>query len=161
MILAAGDLHLIKLCVGVEHPDELAKWQAKRRKQTGRSASFHVTRMWPKRKTELLDGGSLYWVMKGFIKARQEIVGMEPVEGEDGISRCAFLLNPDIVKVELTPRKAFQGWRYLQGIQVPRDIIETGDQGEHMPENLRHELARLGVRRLNDVPCESFDRSSS
>lgn len=149
--LATGDLHLIKLCVGVERPEELKKWQEKRRIQTGRSAAFHITRMWPRRQDELLDGGSLYWVMKGLIKARQEITGLEQVVGEDGISRCAILLKEDIVNVELTPKRAFQGWRYLQGIKVPRDTIETSDRDDDLPDSLRRELAQLGVRRLSDV----------
>jgi len=105
--VATGDLHLIKLCVGVEHPRELVAWQAKRRAQTGRNESFHITRMSPKRADELLDGGSLYWIMKGFIKARQTIIGLETVTGDDGISRCAILLNPNVVNTSLTPRRAF------------------------------------------------------
>lgn len=101
--------------------------------------------MWPKRATELLDGGSLYWVMKGFIKARQQIIGLERVTGEDGIARCAILLDTNVVNIELTPRRAFQGWRYLEGAQIPRDS-ETGSQEIDLPEALIHELARLGVR---------------
>ncbi len=89
--------------------------------------------------------------MKGLIKARQEITGLEQVVGEDGISRCAILLKEDIVNVELTPKRAFQGWRYLQGIKVPRDTIETSDRDDDLPDSLRRELAQLGVRRLSDV----------
>ena len=143
--MSTGQLHLIKLCVGVEHPQELIDWQAKRRAQTGRDSAFHVTRMWPRRQDELLDGGSIYWVMKGFIKARQRIIGLDQVTGEDGISRCAILLDTNVVNVSLTPRRAFQGWRYLEGAQVPRDS-ETGPEGEELPEALAHELAQLGVR---------------
>lgn len=142
----AGELNLIKLCVGVEHPDELIAWQAQRRAETGRSASFHVTRMWPRRSKELLAGGSLFWVMKGFIKARQQIIALEPQESDDGITRCAIILQPDVVNVELTPRRAFQGWRYLSGAQVPRDIGETGSRDRKLPEALEYQLAQLGVR---------------
>lgn len=144
--MPTGDLNLIKLCVGVEHPSELVSWQAKRRTQTGRAHSFHITRMWPRRQDELLDGGSLYWVMKGFIKARQKIIDLEKVEGEDGITRCAILLDPNVVNTELTPRRAFQGWRYLSGAQVPRDISGTGPKEAELPEALEYELAQLGVR---------------
>lgn len=144
--MPGGELHLIKLCVGVESPDQLVDWQAKRRAQTGRDHSFHITRMWPRREAELLQNGSLYWVMKGFIKARQEITGLERITGDDGIARCAILLNPNVVNVELTPRRAFQGWRYFEGAQVPRDISETRSQESELPESLVHELARLGVR---------------
>lgn len=144
--MATGNLHLIKLCVGVEHPAELVAWQEKRRAETGRNESFHITRMWPKRAQELLDGGSLYWVMKGFIKARQKIIGLEETMGADGISRCAILLSPNVVNIELTPRRAFQGWRYLEGARVPRDISETKSQEAELPEGLAIELAQLGVR---------------
>lgn len=137
---------MIKLCVGVEHPAELVAWQEKRRRETGRNESFHVTRMWPKRADELLDGGSLYWVMKGFIKARQEIIGLEKQESADGITRCAILLNPNVVNIELTPRRAFQGWRYFRGAEVPRDIVGTRSQEDSLPEDLEYELAQLGVR---------------
>jgi len=143
--MSSGQLHMIKLCVGVEHPQELIEWQTKRRAQTGRSSAFHITRMWPRREDALLDGGSLYWVMKGFIKARQKIIGLERVTGDDGISRCAILLDEDVVNIELTPRRAFQGWRYLEGAQVPRDS-ETGSQEIEIPDALAYELAQLGVR---------------
>jgi len=140
-----AQLHIIKLCVGVEHPQELIDWQIKRRAQTGRDHAFHVTRMWPRREEELLDGGSIYWVMKGFIKARQRIIGLDRVTGEDGIARCAILLDSNLVNVELTPRRAFQGWRYLEGAQIPRDS-ETGSQEIELPDTLAYELAQLGVR---------------
>lgn len=144
--MATGELHLIKLCVGMENPKELIEWQNRRRKETGRDEAFHITRMWPRRAQELMDGGSLYWVMKGFIKARQKIIGLEAITGNDGINRCAILLSPNVVNIELTPRRAFQGWRYLEGALIPRDIEEKGDQQQELPDTLQHELARLGVR---------------
>ena len=83
--------------------------------------------------------------MKGFIKARQRIIGLDRVTGEDGIARCAILLDSNLVNVELTPRRAFQGWRYLEGAQIPRDS-ETGSQEIELPDTLAYELAQLGVR---------------
>ena len=68
-------LHLIKLCVGVESIQSLAQWQKRRLtelKKKGRPLQLvHVTRQTPKRADELLDGGSLYWVIRGSIAVRQ------------------------------------------------------------------------------------------
>lgn len=144
--MAGGNLHLIKLCVGVEDPSDLEAWQNKYLAETGASHCVHTTRMWPRRDAEILKGGSLYWVMKGFIKTRQKIIGLEKVTGADGISRCAILLDPNMVNVELTPKRAFQGWRYFEGAQVPRDILKRELQGGELPEAMVQELARLGVR---------------
>ncbi len=144
--MAPAKLNMVKLCVGVETPQELIDWQNHRRRETGRSHAFHVTRMWPKRGDDLLDGGSLYWVMKGFIKARQRILALEPRQGEDGIKRCAIILDENMVNVELTPRRAFQGWRYLQIDQTPPDLAHNSTDDSAIPDELAYELARLGVR---------------
>ena len=141
-----GQLHLVKLCVGVESPDQLRAWQAQRLRETGRSHAFHVTRMWPKRTDELLAGGSLYWVMKGQIRARQRILNLEAREGEDGIRRCAIILEQNMVNTSLTPRRAFQGWRYLTQDQAPPDLPDHSAEDASLPDDLAHELARLGVR---------------
>lgn len=141
-----GQLHLVKLCVGIESPDQLRAWQAHRLQETGRSHAFHVTRMWPKRADELLAGGSLYWVMKGQIRARQRILALEARNGEDGIRRCAIILSQDMVNTSLTPRRAFQGWRYLTQEQAPPDLPENAAGESALPDVLAHELARLGVR---------------
>ncbi|PJN93725.1 hypothetical protein CNY89_18825 [Amaricoccus sp. HAR-UPW-R2A-40] len=84
-------LHLLKLCVGADTVEDLLDWQAARRAEAPDRALAHVTRMWPKREAELLDGGSLYWVFKGLILARQPLLGLAPREGADGIRRCALL----------------------------------------------------------------------
>ena len=144
--MAAGKLNLIKLCVGVDNPQELIAWQKRRQAETGRSHAFHVTRMWPKRAAELLDGGSLYWVMKGQIKARQRIIDLQERVGEDGIRRCAIILDENMVNTLLTPRRAFQGWRYLQQEQAPLDLLASTTEDTTLPDRLADELARLGVR---------------
>lgn len=144
--MAGGKLHLIKLCVGVEDPGELELWQARRRAETGRSHAFHVTRMWPRREAEILAGGSLYWVMKGQVRARQQIIALEQVEGDDGIRRCAIILQENVVRVVPTPRRAFQGWRYLPEEQAPPDVTTNSLDEPALPEELAHEIALLGVR---------------
>lgn len=139
-------LHLIKLCVGVEHPEELIAWQSKRRKETGRSHSFHITRMWPRREAELLAGGSLYWVMKGEIKARQRILGLEPADGADGIRRCAILLDENVVKTSRVGRRAFQGWRYLDVEAAPQDLAPGLRSDDTLPDALAQALVEIGVK---------------
>src|SRR5438552_446555 len=104
-------LHIVKLCVGVNELKELVHWVRECRK--GRDTLDHVTRMFPKRREEILPGGSLYWVIRGMILCRQPIAGLEPVKGEDGIERCRIVFRPKIVAVQPVPRRAFQGWRYL------------------------------------------------
>lgn len=139
-------LHLIKLCVGVEHPQELIDWQDRRRAETGIDHAFHVTRMWPRRADELLSGGSLYWVMKGMIRARQKVLGLEERIGTDGIRRCAIILHENVVQTEMVRRRAFQGWRYLSPDQAPADIAGAATDTVALPDALSHALAEMGVR---------------
>ena len=86
-------LHLIKLSVGSESVASLTKWQATRAAQARDGLPRHVTRMWPRREAELLDGGSIYWVIRGFIRVRQRIVRLDEADLGDGIRRCAIVLG--------------------------------------------------------------------
>ena len=131
-------LHLLKLCVGADTIADLEAFQATRRKPP-----FHVTRMVPRRSEDLLDGGSLYWVINGQIAARQALSAIEPFTDGDGIGRCCLVLDATIVRVMPRPFRAFQGWRYLQPKDCPPDLASQ-DAGE-MPESLRIELAALGL----------------
>jgi hypothetical protein len=135
-------LHLIKLCVGAESIADLQAWIQSRRKHN-RGVHAHVTRMTPKRSAELLDGGSLYWVIKGQLCARQKLVGLEPFVDTDGIKRCALQLNDEVVAVTPRPYRAFQGWRYLKPEDAPADLGASG--AAEMPEALRRELSELGL----------------
>jgi hypothetical protein len=139
-------LHLIKLCVGADSVADLAAWQKKRlaeRKRAGGPAEIrHVTRQTPKRGADLLDGGSLYWVVKGQIAVRQRILALKPVT-EDGVPHCAIVLDKDLVPTVRRAHRAFQGWRYFQPDDVPRDL-KGGDMKE-MPDALRAELTALGL----------------
>jgi hypothetical protein len=136
-------LHILKLCVGVNEIADLRRWVADCRK--GRDTLDHVTRMFPRRKDEILPGGSLYWVIRGLILARQPIAGLEPVTGEDGIERCRIVFKPQIIPVRPTPRRAFQGWRYLEAADAPPDLTRAGKALQGMPEKLRRELSQLGL----------------
>jgi hypothetical protein len=142
-------LHLIKLSVGAESVDDLKGWIKERvaqRKKRGESAHHvHVTRMVPKRDAEILDGGSIYWVIKGQIMCREVIRGIEPFRDKEGINRCRLLMTPRVILVEPRPFRAFQGWRYLQDKDAPRDLEKLAPGAKHMPEELRRELRGLGL----------------
>ena len=141
-------VHIIKLCVGVDSVDDLEDHIAYRQQLStmkGEVAEqIHTTRMTPKRRDEILDGGSLYWVIKGMIVARQQIVDLRAVRGEDGISRCQIVMGSELVRTESQPRRAFQGWRYLKLSDAPRDI-DPLRADDDLPENFRRELADLGL----------------
>lgn len=141
-------LHLIKLCVGADSLEDLESWIARRvdlQCAAGQSTNqFHVTRMQPKRAEELLDGGSLYWVIKGNVQARQKLVGIEPFTDNEGIGRCRLVLDPVLVHTRWQPKRPFQGWRYLKDDDKPADLGD--DEGiEDLPPELRGELASLGL----------------
>jgi hypothetical protein len=100
----------------------------------------------PKRAAELLDGGSLYWVIKGVVQGRQVIADIRPFKDDQGIGRCHLVLEPELIATRPQPRRAFQGWRYLQGSDAPDDL--DGSQGEispDMPAEMRKELVDLGL----------------
>src|SRR6056297_891592 len=101
----ANRLHLQKLSVGTETVEDLTAWQATRRAQTPDGLPRHVTRMWPKREAELLNGGSIFWVIKGMILCRQSIVRLDEYDSADGVRRCAIVLDPEVVRVAATPRR--------------------------------------------------------
>ena len=102
----------------------------------------HVTRMFPRRRDDLLDGGSIYWVIKGHVLVRQTLIDMMPVTGEDGIERCARLMAPPLIPTEAQPKRAFLGWRYLRPEDAPTDLDRGGSVGS---ATLRAELAELGL----------------
>ena len=138
-------LNLIKLCVGAETVDDLLEWQARPQARGQDGLPRHVTRMWPKRADELLDGGSIYWVFKGVLLARQRILRLDAVDRGDGIVRCGIVLDPAVVRTEARTKRPFQGWRYLTGEDCPRDVPE-GRGGEELPPRLEAALAEIGVR---------------
>lgn len=142
-------LHLIKLCVGAESIQDLEDWIAlklRQMKKDGRKPEqYHTTRMLPKRVDEILDGGSLYWVIKGQIAARQEMRDIRPFTDGEGISRCHLVLETKVIPVMPRPCRPFQGWRYLKDEEAPRDLGESGADVALMPEELRRELRELGL----------------
>lgn len=139
-------VHLIKLCVGAEKVDDLIDWQASARAKGPDGLPRHVTRMWPKRSDEILNGGSIYWVFKGIVLARQRILRLDEVIGEDGIRRCGIVLNTQVHRTEAAPRRPFQGWRYLTPEDAPADLSSVTRREETLPPTLELALAEIGVR---------------
>ncbi len=142
----SATVHLLKLSVGSESVDNLRDWQARRSGQRSEGGYYHLTRMWPKREAELRDGGSIYWVIQGAILARQEIRDFVEIAGADGIRRCAIFLAPEIVRTEAMRRRPFQGWRYLDPDDAPRDLPPGRQGGTDLPPSLEAALAEIGVR---------------
>ncbi|SMY05981.1 DUF1489 family protein [Flavimaricola marinus] len=138
-------LHIQKLSVGTEAVEDLVAWQASRRALTDDGLPRHVTRMWPRREPEILDGGSIYWVIKGLVQCRQRIVRFDEYRGADGVLRCAMVLEPEIVRVAATQRRPFQGWRYLQPADAPPDLTEAKAGEDTLPPELSSALAEIGV----------------
>lgn len=140
-------LHLLKLCVGVESVDDLRARQAERldRLQAdGMPAELmHRTLQTPRRRDELLAGGSLYWVIKGMIAARQPIVDLRPAQKADGRACCAIILDPGLVATRPQPRRAFQGWRYLDPADAPKDVSGEDDDLASLPPGMAEELRAL------------------
>jgi len=143
-------LHLIKLAVGCESVKELRGWVAERMKTAKKKGlpqrHIHVTRMTPKRVDEILAGGSLYWVIRGEIAAREKIVALEPFRDKDGIGRCRLVMQPKVIAVSPRPMRPFQGWRYFTEDAAPPDLTRAAAGSiATMPEPLRRELRDLGL----------------
>ena len=142
-------LHLVKLCVGAASIEDLAVWQRERlteqKKSRAKPRLFHTTFQTPKRQAQLLDGGSLYWVIKGVIQVRQRIVGFDEGHKADGSRCCLILLDAALVSVRPLSRRAFQGWRYLDAKDAPVDLGRGGKGIAELPAKMRRELAELGL----------------
>jgi hypothetical protein len=138
-------IHLVKLSVGTKTVEDLLAWQSSTRAQGSDGYPRHVTRMWPKREEALLKGGSIYWVIKGFLQCRQEILRLDEVIGADGIRRCAIVLEPTIVRTSTAKKRPFQGWRYLEPDQAPIDLSGRLSAEESLPAELAGALADIGV----------------
>ena len=142
-------LNLIKLCVGADSVRDLEDWIKQKlkdkRKRGEKPEHIHRTRMVPKRAAELKDGGSLYWVIRGEVMCRQRIRDVRPFRDKDGIGRCGVVLEPKVVLVAPRPYRAFQGWRYLESKEAPRDLEKSAPGATAMPEKMRRELRELGL----------------
>ena len=136
-------IHLIKLSVGTESVEDLRRWQARRLRMSGRV--FHQTRMMPRRAAELVRGGSIFWVIKGLVQARQRLVAIEPQVDSEGRRSTLLILAPDLVRSVPNPHRAFQGWRYLAAEDAPPDLGDAAGDLPDMPPEMIAELRALGL----------------
>ena len=145
----SGRLHLLKLCVGADSIRDQEEWiehiLAEKAKRGLPVEQAHTTRMVPKRIDELLDGGSLFWVIKGQIAARQKLLAIRPFVDKEGISRCHLVLEPIMIPVHPRPCRPFQCWRYLKAPDQPPDMTSGSQDIANMPEDLRRQLSELGL----------------
>jgi len=140
-------VHLIKLCVGCDTVEELAIWQAERLKRLKRARKTpelcHRALQTPRRRDEVLDGGSLYWVIKGFVLVRQRVLDLRPDAKDDGTACCGIVLDKELVATRAHARRAFQGWRYLEVADAPKDAGVVDAAVEDVPRGMRDELREL------------------
>jgi len=144
-VKVAGTIHLVKLCVGAATVEDLENWQKMRAQGAADYQPRHVTRMWPKRAEDLLNGGSLYWVFKGLILARQPILRLDEVIGDDGIRRCGIVMQRQIIRTQPAPRRPFQGWRYLAPQDAPPDLPPGRSGEDPLPAPLSAALSEIGI----------------
>ncbi|GAB5389499.1 MAG: DUF1489 domain-containing protein [Alphaproteobacteria bacterium] len=134
-------MHMIKLSVGSDSPATLDEWQRSARltEMEGQEASWHITRQMPRQRDEILNGGSIYWVIKGEIRCRQPVLGLDPIQDEEGTKYCKITLGRPLVLTVPVPRRPFQGWRYLKPGDEPPDLDGNGDS------EMAAELRALGL----------------
>jgi len=140
-------VHLVKLCVGIDTVKDLKDWQVERLLAMARGGETpelcHRTMHMPRRRDEVLAGGSLYWVIKGFVLARQRILDLKQTTRGDGRACCGIVLDPEIVITRPHPRRAFQGWRYLEVADAPTDARNVESESSEMPSGMREKLREL------------------
>ncbi len=136
-------LHMLKLSVGVKEVAQLRAIQARR--AIAEPPLRHQTRMMPKRRDEILDGGSIFWVISGFVQVRQRLLDIIDDRWDDGTPCAGLVLDPELVPVEARPVKAFQGWRYLEPGAAPPDVatMAVAEGAEAMPPAMLRELRSL------------------
>ena len=140
-------VHLLKLCVGCDTIQDLKDWQDDRLRQLKRKREpvelYHRTLQTPKRRDEVLDGGSLYWVIKGFVLVRQRILDLRPGRKDDGTPCCAIVYDEELVATRPQARRAFQGLALSLPADAPADLrVVTGEDGD-MPRAMRADLREL------------------
>ena len=143
-------LHLLKMCVGVESIARLRQLQAQRldrQRAAGETPELrHLTRNMPRRADEIIGEGSLYWIIKGQIRARQRILALDRLDDSNALKRCAIVLDSKIVETEPRRARPMQGWRYLPAADAPFDLKRAAtDRAPHMPPQMMAELRELGL----------------
>jgi len=138
-------VHLLRLAVGAENLQAMRDWRHDHQiNWQGRAVVPTYTKRAPTRVTELLDGGCIYWVVKGYIQCRQRFIGFDEVQDVDGTAYCRMLMAPELIETVSMPKRPFQGWRYLKSEEAPADLA-GGAGGDALPEHLLAELRALGL----------------
>ena len=135
-------LHMLKLAAGISDLAELKEVQKERKKERGVYAFY--TRNMPKREEEILDGGSIYWVIKGQIQARQRIKGFKPIVNRRGRPAVLVTFEAKLTPTQWRPHRPFRGWRYLEPREAPKDLPK-GAKAKGLPPKLEAELRELGL----------------
>ncbi len=142
-------LHLVKMCVGVESIVQLENWQTKRLGELEKAGETpevgHWTRNYPRRDAEILDGGSLYWIIKGAIRVRQRIVRFERIMHPERGKVCRLVFDADLVRTVPVRHDPIQGWRYLEAKDAPADYDAPAVEASDMPSEMVVELRSLGL----------------
>ena len=143
-------VNLIKLCVGITSINQLEQFQLIRREgyvKAGRlPVNIHITRNKPKRFKEIINSGSLYWVIRRQIRVRQKIIRIDDIEDAEGRKKCCLVLDPDLIKTEHRAYRPFQGWRYLEQSDAPADLSADQNGESEMPSEMEEELRGLGLQ---------------
>ena len=143
-------VNIVKLAVGIQSVEELALIQRRFLNQAVNQENnyfYHSTKLMPKKHEAIVKSGSLYWVIKGVICARQKIVAITKQVDSDGIKRCKIFLNDTIVKTTPIRKRPFQGWRYLKKNKTPADIVDpvTGTFDDDIPLDVQQQLLEVGL----------------
>lgn len=142
-------VHILKMAVGVESVEHLRHIQSERLSSLKMLGDPPVLRHWtrnkPKRINEIIDGGSLYWIIKGSIRVRQRILKIESRSDIETNKKCGFVLDASVVLTIPRPARPIQGWRYLEEGSAPRDVVESSGSFDEMPEDMAKELRELGL----------------
>ena len=143
-------VNIVKLAVGIQSVEELELIQRRFLSQPGVDANsgfYHSTKLMPKKHEAIVKSGSLYWVIKGVICARQKILSITKQEDPDGIKRCKIFLDNSIIKTAPVRKKPFQGWRYLKKNRTPADITDpvTTTFDDDIPLKVQQQLLEVGL----------------
>lgn len=142
-------IHILKMAVGIENVEHLCRVQAHRltimRDAGDPEVLRHWTRNTPKRADEVIGGGSLYWIIKGYVRARQRILSIERRKDSEATKKCAFVLDNLVVPTALRIARPIQGWRYLESAGAPLDQDQKTMEMVDMPEEMARELRNLGL----------------
>ena len=135
--------------MGITTINQLEQLQSMRRGEyvkAGRPpVNIHITRNKPKRSKEIINSGSLYWVIRRQIRVRQKIIRIDDIEDAEGRKKCCLVLDSDLVKTEHRAYRPFQGWRYLEHSDAPADLSNNQKAGSEMPSEMEEELRGLGL----------------